>query len=540
MEKIKEIVSNEKLQKIALIVLGACTGLYTLVFFFRNCFSTAESKFYNGYFAVILVAMLATTGYLLYLFLTNKEWSFTRVYLILAIGWCVTMELVMPPISGADEVHHFYSAYHASNIMMGIKDNDIDNQTGDWVQDQSYFLMRAEDFNGLVQVDVTFPDQYRILADGDWFHTTDDTNVAINVAPVSSYRYIFSGIGITIARMLNWGYSGVLFMGRFMNSLSMIVIGWLCVRLIPVGKTQVISFALMPTVLELCCSYSYDNMSILFSLLLLSLCLYFGCRDGRLKAIDLFFIAVAFAVLIPNKVVYATFIIWIFAISFKKWWAMLLSKDWKDYALLAAFAAVAVVIVKKLVIKYYWLTVRSILWKFEGATIEQDATRESFTAEYIVLHPKETLAFVWDGIKVDFWYNIKHVIGSELGHVQLNAWIPTALTVILLILLLAGLFLVRGKRIKKWQYVVVALGVLVCITSIFIGCLIRFTPVEGSERVQISYRYLIPAYMALVCAAGTDAKENRMSLALIYIQNTMLMLVSCNLLFYLFHLRDGL
>jgi hypothetical protein len=140
---------------------------------------------------------------------------------------------------------------------------------------------------------------------------------------------------------------------------------------------------------------------------------------------------------------------------------------------------------------------------------------------------------------VDFWYNIKHVVGSELGHVMLNAKVPMACTIFILVLMIASIIMIKGNRIKKWQYVVLGLGLFICLLAIFIGCMTRFTPVD-SQRIQISYRYLIPLYMSLCIILGTDAKENKVSLALIYIQNLALVFSMCGLLYFLFHLRDGM
>ena len=115
-----------------------------------------------------------------------------------------------------------------------------------------------------------------------------------------------------------------------------------------------------------------------------------------------------------------------------------------------------------------------------------------------------------------------------------------ACVIIMLLCLLAGLFFIKGQRIKKWQMVVIGLGLLLCVAAIFVGCLTRFTPQEGSQRVQISFRYLIPVYMCMCIALGSDAKENKLALILIYIQNIALVFSMCGLLYFLFHLRDGM
>jgi uncharacterized membrane protein len=271
------------------------------------------------------------------------------------------------------------------------------------------------------------------------------------------------------------------------------------------------------------------------------LCLYYSQPHVKLHAWDLIILGGCVVVLIPNKTVYALFAVWIFAIPLSKWWKdVILSKKWYEYATFAVILAGAAFVVRKIVIKYYWAVVRMIFWKSDNPGIEQDPSREAYTVEYFLSHKLETLKFAWEGIKVDFWYNIKHIVGSEIGHVLLNATVPMACVIIMLAVLLIGLVGIKGKRIKKWQMAVYIIGMLLCLLAIFIGCLMRFTPVEGSQRIQISFRYLIPIYMSLCIILGTDAKENKLALVLIYIQNLALIFSMCGLLYYLFHLRDGM
>lgn len=525
--------------KIYAIGLGAVGGIYAIVYFITQVFPQGQSKFYTMYFLLPLIIMLALTAYLAVFFVTKKDFKYSRMYLILALGWSIAIQFMMPPITGADEVKHYYSAYHASNILLGIKDVNIEQQFSDWIPGESYFFMRAEDYYSLPYVDVTFPYQYQILADGVWFNCPDNTQAYVPVyeAPGQARRYLASGLGIAIARKLNFGFSGTIFLGRFFNSLTLIIGGWICMLLLPVGKPQMISFSLFPTVLELFGSYSYDNMSIMLSIMLLAMCLHYSAPGVKLRAIHLYIMAATLALLMPNKIVYVTFAIWILCIPLKKWWELLTCKKWYEYGLLAIFFGFAAFIIKKVVVRYYWIAYSNIMWRLPGSTIDQDG-RESYTRWYIKDHPWETVKFAWEGIKLDFWYNIKHVVGAQLGHVRLNIEVPMFCTMLILIVFIIGLFIRQGKGIGKRQFAVVAIGVLVCIVCIFVGCLFRFTPAEGSERIQISYRYLIPAYFALSVAAGTDAKENRASLACIYAQNFGLILVMCHAFQYLYHLRD--
>ena len=549
MERIRNYFTGMNREKI--IQMGACLIgfigiIFALVFYFSNCFNTSATKRYNAYFAIIFIVMIAVTIFVGRIFVLGKNWSYPRLFVIMAIAWTFCMQLVMPPISGPDEVTHYYSAYHCSNIMMGMKDHDLGTDTsnpGRWEPNQSYFLMRGEDYYMLPYLDVTFPYQYAILAQGNYIKHSEELkdNVKVYIAPTKASRYLVSGAGITLARLLGFGFAGVIFMGRFFNSLSLIIAGYIALKILPVGKQQFFTFALFPGVLHLCSSYSYDNMSILFSLALFTLCLYYSQPNVKLHAWDLIILAGCLVVLLPNKIVYVLFAIWIFVIPVKKWWTdVALSKKWYEYVVLAGIFSGIIVVGRKLFHVYYYKIMTQVFWKWDGVGIETDSSQQVYTWDYFTSHKLETLKFAWDGIKVDFWYNIHHIVGSQVGHVLLNAEVPMACVIVMLACLIIGIVFSKGKRIKKWQMIVIGVGLILCVLAIFIGCMTRFTPAEGSQRIQISFRYLIPVYMCMCIGLGTDQKENKLALALIYIQNIALVFSMCGLLNFLFHLRDGL
>ena len=196
-------MNKEKGFQIGAVAVAAVSIVAALVFFFTNCVNLTATKRYNAYFAIIFIVMIALTVYLTRMLVKNKEWSYPRLFVILAIGWTFCMQLVMPPISGPDEVQHYYSAYHCSNIMLGMKDHNLSMDTsklGSWVPDESFFYMRGEDYYMMPYLDVTFPYQYAILAQGNYIKHADDMqeNVKVYIAPSKASRYLVSGAGITL------------------------------------------------------------------------------------------------------------------------------------------------------------------------------------------------------------------------------------------------------------------------------------------------------------------------------------------------------
>jgi hypothetical protein len=103
-------------------------------------------------------------------------------------------------------VSHYYGAYHCSNILLGMKDHDFETERqeewGRWIQGTTYFEMRAEDYILLPTVDITFPYQYQVLADGNWFHCPEEAKqlVPCSEYPARARRYLVSGAGMAIGR----------------------------------------------------------------------------------------------------------------------------------------------------------------------------------------------------------------------------------------------------------------------------------------------------------------------------------------------------
>ena len=100
MEKVKQYftdMNKEKGLQIGTVVLAAVGIIGALVFFFTNCMNLTATKRYNAYFALIFIVMIALTVYLARILVLNKNWSYPRLFVILAIGqWLVEYQMIVP------------------------------------------------------------------------------------------------------------------------------------------------------------------------------------------------------------------------------------------------------------------------------------------------------------------------------------------------------------------------------------------------------------------------------------------------------------
>ncbi len=535
MTKIKEelidSVKNRSKAELAIMIVIWLAGLFVMGFafkyFYTYAFSVAGKGIrYKGYFALIYIAMLAVTLYFVYFLTIKRSFEYTKLFLVITIGYSIAMQLVMPPISGADEAMHFISAYHASDIIMGKKDQIVSTDGGATRANTTYFYEMRQEDTEYYYVNVTFPDQYETIIYGNWFGVDKDKleHVMITDDYVSWYRYIFAGLGIAIARWLKLGMMSMLFLGRFMNSLFLIIAGYFSIKLIPRGKAQIIAFVMSPMVLQLCSSYSYDTLSIVCTMLLASLIYYFAQPEVTFKFYHVFLILAVYALLLPNKMVYVAFGFMLFIIPWKRYKGafgsekikFFQSKLWKviRFFILFAFVIVVLYMVFKVLLEVSWTLQRTY-----GSTIEQDGSRASFTLDYMIMHPDETWAYIFNSIKQYWVLDMLGIMGKTLGHHRLNVSVPTFIILIMWATVIAGIFVKRGKGYNARAIVFTVISMVVVYIFIYIGCMIRFTPTEGSDRVQIAYRYYLPIFEVFLMMLGTDSKENKATLGLLYVQN---------------------
>ncbi|MCF0131356.1 MAG: DUF2142 domain-containing protein [Pseudobutyrivibrio sp.] len=520
-----EIFTNKKVQ-IALKITAVFAAVVVLaragLFFTATVFDGALSVRYNLFMAIPLVCMFVATAYFLWLLLRKKEFRYEQLFVVLAICWGIVMQIVMPPLSGPDENTHYLAAYHGSNVVMFTNDWGF---AGKW-------WFRIEDTQ-YPQYHENFPDEYQLLADGSWFGITPGfegltTNPEITVL---WYRYPFSSVGIALARLLNLGCVGLLYAGRFMNTLAFIILGYLCVKFAPVGKAQIVGLTMLPLIMELCNSYSYDNLSILMSLLFAVLCMHYSLEDTTFRFRDLFILTTIYAVLIPNKIVYVLFLPMVFMIPMNKWKGLFSEKNKKTAVTTVIYGIYAAAVVYFDFFKWTRISME-IITKDEGSSIEQ-AARPAFTIGYMIKHPLEVLKLLWDTFRYYAWEDVRAIFGEQLGSHILIVYVATGLIVALIIIVILGLVLGRGRWIGKKQFLWFLLTAFLVLGAIIAGCLVRFTPTDGTDRLQVSARYYVPIFVLSMVFLGTDKKENKLALTMLYAQNLVYVLVMCDVLRYL-------
>lgn len=441
------------------------------------------------------------------------------------------MQLVFPPLGGADEHIHYTSAYNLSNKMMNYEaESGIAIRNTD--EEALFYCVPTLDGQG-------FSDVYRYIANANWFGLSEE-ELSISgkeMSTLSWYRYIFAAIGISFARLLKLGGVPVMFAGRIMNALLFIGLGYIAIRKLPVGKAQMLSLALVPMIIQLVSSYSYDAISISFSILFFALCLSYRENSKVLRWSDVLILIVAFVFLAQNKGVYATFIMFLFLIPRDKWNNLLRStkRDKVQRNLMIIVAIVGIIIVYKYarvpLKEYYQVMLRDS----SVAYVENDQEQMAWSIGYAMNHKVATIVLMLNTICKTTWKHILGCVGVFLGHWRTQCYIPQWEIVCIIGLLIGGLCVNRSNKLEKKcaRWIVVVL--LVTIALIYAGCMVRFTPVN-SDIIYISSRYFMPVFIVGLISMGTDVEENNSILTIYILQNCMMAVVVYSALSHMLNL----
>lgn len=234
-------------------------------------------------------------------------------FMISSIVFGIAFSIILPPFSAPDEDFHFVEAYRLSNAIMGWPIND----------EHGYVYVRecdSGDWEAGRHPDGKYTaDMVKRLVEGDG--VVSEEMVASNASrngALSIVMYIPQAIGITIGRLLHLNYARVVFLGRWMNLITFVLITAFAIRLIPSGKWTFFAICQIPIVMEIVSSYSYDVL-VLAGMLLFVAHLANICRnDNKITKKQIFAMLAIIGVLVNLKPVYIPLAALVFVIPDEK------------------------------------------------------------------------------------------------------------------------------------------------------------------------------------------------------------------------------
>ena len=257
------------------------------------------------------VFMIGTEAYLLYQIVRMEQFKMERIFLVLIISWGLVFSVITPFLAFPDGHVHYGTAYALSNEILGIDAP---------AEDANVTYLRAED------ADIGIPVYangaiYDRIANGNWFGDDGRTEVvSTGLMHMHSYsKYWPTAIGIAIGRRLHLGAAAMALLGGIPNTLFLALCGYIAMKLVPVGKAQIVSIIMIPHLINIYSSYHYDVILYGITFIFVAMCLRIAVTDLPLKWWYLSTMLLIFALLCTYKGCYIPFGFLIFMIPWKKW-----------------------------------------------------------------------------------------------------------------------------------------------------------------------------------------------------------------------------
>lgn len=474
---------NKFLEKSKKILVLAIMAIFMLMFIWfqyetlcKRSFSSFDSVGVARKFLVIAIfAVIAV--FLSYFWIDKNRKNIDKIYLVSVLVLSIAYMFIFLPHVVPDEPHHYFQAFGLSNYF-----------TFNFEQAKTdYAVIRQSDadwYNSIFSAQQNADYFYNIKESFSFFSKNNDLTVfeAYTVTGNSNapFGYIFSALGIALARLFRFSPIITFYFGRIFNIVAYALMTWWAIKRIPYGKMAIFVISTLPMSLHLIASYSYDSQIIAFVMMFVAQVLYMREKDGFVTIKDIV-VCFLFAMLVaPSKLVYLPVILLVFIIPKEKF--NFSSK--KVFLIKTGIVFVSFIFLLLLQIKGFESSATSTeLWW---------ANEPTRSLSWVLKNPIETLKIYVRTLFVrgEFYFNT--LVGSHLGWFQIS--IPTYAYIPFYFFIIYA-FMARDNEIchinfanKLWIFILSILSVVLIFSSLFLA----WTPISYDTIAGVQGRYFIP------------------------------------------------
>lgn len=441
--------------------------------------------FYNGdyrdfYLICAAVALIFLALVLVMTMRPNQSYQLAINYFLALVMMGILFSIIMPPLTVPDEESHFRMAYDLSSTMMF----------------QSKELMRKTDNDSITYL-------HNAASISRWYASfnepTDGTEVVSTKwtsvsSTTPSYAYIFSAVGISLARLCGLNGHWAILLGRLFNLFGVSALMAVSLHLIPFGKKYFCVLGLLPETVYIVASYSYDGLNIALCFLAVSYFFYMISEERKVKASNLIIFFGIVLVMIPVKLVYAPLI----------GLPLLIPKEQLDInRKLLLGTVMAGVLGGFVLLLLRWedivVLLRGLPYNMEGES--------RVSIKFILENPKSTIFVFVNNMMCNLDYYIKSIAGEFVGRdrrgVLLDiAYLPEWIMVMLGILLAMGIHTDKRIGLQLWKKVWLAvLGMTSCFL-ILLSMYLANNSIEKTTIHGVQGRYFLPVLLLLPALFG--------------------------------------
>ena len=429
------------------------------------------------YFKIFAFAVIIFTTVLLYYLLYIRKCKIQTAFLISAVIMGVFCMIMFTPFTVPDEPSHMASAYRISNFL-----------TFDFGQDGEMLIRRSDidAYNNYAQTGLT-RSYYGTLKKCAELFCSDSTLVTYpeklnSGAPLG---YVFSALGITLARILNLGPLPLFYMGRLFNYAAYVAMVHFAIKKIPVGKIAVYAIALLPMSMQLATSYSYDPIVLAFALMFTAQIVYLIYKPETISTKDVITASVFAALLAPSKLVYTPLVLLAVLIPHRNFKS-------RRGAITGKTAIISIGLLSLVVLQFF--VFRSSVSAKSG--IIEWAGEPGYTITRSLAYPFNTVRIFVKTFNERLSFYISSMVGSPFGWLSVSVdWIFLAAAIILLLLSFFRKKSDSQENIRPTGRLLIlatlAVSSLLILASMYLG----WTPLSYTSIEGVQGRYFLPVLL---------------------------------------------
>ena len=469
-----------------------------ILFFVFSMFCRDNFIYFKGELIGLAILLVFGSFGILYGIRHKKEPHKVAFVIILLFG--LLMVFFAPPMSFPDEAIHFA---RAESINEGVL-YPVKTPNGYYIKDYFFEMNQAKSGTTILEYNFSKP-----ISDS-WGYWLASTNTPF-------YSYLFSALGILIAKCLDLSVIWTLWLGRLANLLLYGCFVYFAIKKAPVYKMPLLFMACLPIAVSQVSSFSYDAFIFACTVVMFAYFIYMYKNKFETKDLAIFFIACLLMSFIKPPYVFLA--LSIFAVPKENFPSAKLQK----YSAFATFAVFVIVI----------LHFGNFFNQFIGASQHTmdyvlNSRNASFTAqmEYIMGNPTAIGTLMLFAVKSVFDV---FVVNSTFYHFAdfKGLILFNAIYLVFFAVFSVGyqheLNLSRKRRLILTAIVYFSIfGILYC----------TWTPVGANYIVGIQTRYFVPMLplIPLIVNIKHEKFENRddlfLTLIIVFLAGLFLLTVS--------------
>lgn len=404
-------------------------------------------------------------------FFQKKE----NLYLALALSFGLFMVFFNPPFAGVpDESAHFLRATSIANGNIICKSGDtLDVASANLAEE-----LKPVKISGNNNEKISLGKIKKALFEKDDRNQVPFNGVICGANPLGYFPQV---IGISIANVFDlpvlWGF----YMGRLLNMLTAVLIGFFAIKLLPFGKIVFLLVALLPMTMQQFASFSYDSMHISAMFLLVSYLLNLASKKEKISQKEM--LLLAFSAILAANVKWGFFpiMLLLFVLPTNKFGSW---KQYWTYILMTMIASFGAFFVSQ-----------------AGSVSSESIINGVYPAEQLISVLKNPFAFL-NSVFLTLYDRASFFFESFLYK---PGWLNVSLSPLLYVFMLLGMIvLIRSEDEEVWlnkkQRTVLGMTFLASLLFVFLSLYVFWSKVGGEKIQGVQGRYFLGFFPLLIMA----------------------------------------